>query len=262
MARGDQPGLVGGDDRLGAVAEVQLGQDVGDVGLDRRLAETQVGGQLGVGESARQQTQDVELAGGRRGQIAVQGGGFGIVLCEPLDRPPGDRRGQQRVARTDQFAPPPRPRSPTRIPTTGSCSQCGSPRHRRDSIAVIGVCAGGDRCPRGRRAALVGHAGHGMSGGHRDPGRRPGRPWCCGGRPPAFGGLLIGVAGALPPAGWAARARTAVALRPSKSPWQQRKSYEPVYCRASFERFWRRTSRSVQGLLTLSSNRLLTVDGR
>jgi hypothetical protein len=48
-AGGDRPGFVGEDDGLDAVSEAELGQQVGDVGLDRGLAHHQVGGDLEVG---------------------------------------------------------------------------------------------------------------------------------------------------------------------------------------------------------------------
>lgn len=47
-ARSDEPGLVCVDDGLDAVADVELLEDVRDVGLDRRLAEDERCGDFGV----------------------------------------------------------------------------------------------------------------------------------------------------------------------------------------------------------------------
>src|SRR5690349_3118102 len=44
----DQAGAVGHDDGLDPVAQAQLGQDPGDVGLHGRLRQVQAAGQLGV----------------------------------------------------------------------------------------------------------------------------------------------------------------------------------------------------------------------
>src|SRR5215475_15922895 len=57
-----QPGLVGEDHGLDAVAEVELSQDPFQVGLDRRLLDEQVGGDLGIGQAARDEFQHVALA--------------------------------------------------------------------------------------------------------------------------------------------------------------------------------------------------------
>ena len=53
----DEAALVGEHDRLHPVAQPQLGEDVGDVGLDRALADVQVGGELGVALAGGQQLQ-------------------------------------------------------------------------------------------------------------------------------------------------------------------------------------------------------------
>ena len=60
--RADEPGLVGGDDRLGPVAQAQLAEDAGDVRLDRVLAHDQLAGDLRVRQAARDQPQDLDLA--------------------------------------------------------------------------------------------------------------------------------------------------------------------------------------------------------
>lgn len=51
FADGDQSGLVGDDDRLGAVAESELGEDTGDVGFDGRLGQVKPAGEFGVAQS-------------------------------------------------------------------------------------------------------------------------------------------------------------------------------------------------------------------
>ena len=61
-ARLDQAALVGEDDRLDPVAQVQLGQHVGDVGLDRRLPDEELPGDLGVSQAAGDKRQHLGLA--------------------------------------------------------------------------------------------------------------------------------------------------------------------------------------------------------
>jgi hypothetical protein len=63
-AGSDEPGFVGKDDDLDAVAEVELREDVGDVALDCRLAEVQLSRDLRVRQSARDGARDLELAPG------------------------------------------------------------------------------------------------------------------------------------------------------------------------------------------------------
>jgi hypothetical protein len=62
-ARFDEPCLVGVDDGLGAVAEVELGVDTCDVGLDGRVADDQLGGDLGVGVAAGDELEPRARAG-------------------------------------------------------------------------------------------------------------------------------------------------------------------------------------------------------
>src|SRR3954469_17219037 len=65
-------------DGLDAVAQVELLQDVGDVRLDRRVADVQLRADLGVGKAARDQAQDLafprselfDLLRGRRPRAA------------------------------------------------------------------------------------------------------------------------------------------------------------------------------------------------
>ena len=62
--RGDEPGFVGEDDELGAVAGAELGQDPAHVRLDRREAHMQRLGEFGVGEPPGDQGQYLSLAFG------------------------------------------------------------------------------------------------------------------------------------------------------------------------------------------------------
>ena len=48
----DESAFVGEDDGLGAVVEVEFGEDAGDVGLDRCVAEDELAGDAVVGEAA------------------------------------------------------------------------------------------------------------------------------------------------------------------------------------------------------------------
>src|SRR6266508_6363827 len=87
-ARRSEPGLVGGDDRLDAVAQPELAQDARHVRLDRRLAEKQALGQLGVREAAGQQAQHLELALGERGELRRRLAGRGRQrLREAVQQP-------------------------------------------------------------------------------------------------------------------------------------------------------------------------------
>jgi len=72
VPRDCQAGLVGQDDGLDPVAELELGQEPGDVGLDGGVAEGELGGDLGVAQAAGQQPQHVEFAGGEVGQLAAR----------------------------------------------------------------------------------------------------------------------------------------------------------------------------------------------
>src|SRR4051812_44371007 len=98
MARADEAALVGEDDGLDAAADVELGQQAGDMGLDRGLAEPELLRESGVGEPAGEAADDVALALGQRVEAWPEGeagaGGAELGLDEPL----GDRRRQQRVA--------------------------------------------------------------------------------------------------------------------------------------------------------------------
>src|SRR5215211_8234880 len=63
----NEAGLVGEDDGLDAVAEAEFLQEARDMCLDGRVADDELLGDLGVGEAAREEPQDLELAGGQLG---------------------------------------------------------------------------------------------------------------------------------------------------------------------------------------------------
>jgi hypothetical protein len=56
--------LVREDDRLYAIAQVELLEDVGDVRLDGGLADVELLGDLSVGESVGDEPEDLQLARG------------------------------------------------------------------------------------------------------------------------------------------------------------------------------------------------------
>ena len=72
-SRAEQVTLIGQDDGLRPVADIQLLQDPRDVGLDRRVAEEQLAADFGVGQTLRDEPEHVSLA---RGEVSmVLGGG-------------------------------------------------------------------------------------------------------------------------------------------------------------------------------------------
>src|SRR4029077_3816824 len=62
--RTDQAGFVSQDHGLDAVSQLELVQQVGDVGLNGRLADVKARGDLGVGEASRNFLHDFSLAVG------------------------------------------------------------------------------------------------------------------------------------------------------------------------------------------------------
>jgi hypothetical protein len=79
------------------VEHAELAEDVGDVGLDRALAQVEVGGELGVALAGGQQAEHFELAFGQVIEPVVSPGRSrvpGVVL----DHSACDRRGEQRLA--------------------------------------------------------------------------------------------------------------------------------------------------------------------
>ena len=74
----DQAGLVGGDDQLGAVACLQLGEQVADVGAGGGVGYVQAAGDFGVGKPAADEGQHLAFAAGdgvgmRAGVLAGSG---------------------------------------------------------------------------------------------------------------------------------------------------------------------------------------------
>src|SRR5947208_9245257 len=59
---GDEAGLVGDHDELDAVSRAQLGEDAGDVRLDRQGAQVESVCDFAVGASSRDETEHFELA--------------------------------------------------------------------------------------------------------------------------------------------------------------------------------------------------------
>src|SRR6266566_26028 len=90
----DQALLQAEDGGLGAVGEVQLGQDAGDVGLDGLLADRQGPSDLAVGAAVGQGGQDLPLA---RGQV-VQWPATDRGLADLADQPGGDPGLQHALA--------------------------------------------------------------------------------------------------------------------------------------------------------------------
>ena len=90
VAGADEPGLVGEDHGLGAVAQPELEEDAADVGLDRRLAHDQRGGDLGVGSPRAIST---STSRSRAVSSSSPAGGSRVAgpAREALDQPAGDR---------------------------------------------------------------------------------------------------------------------------------------------------------------------------
>src|SRR5665647_91327 len=88
LADQDDPAFVGEDHRLHAVAKTQLHQNPCNVRLDRCLGNDQLVGDLRVGESLREQQQDLSLSWGQRVQHR-RWRPSGRAVEVYLDRPPG-----------------------------------------------------------------------------------------------------------------------------------------------------------------------------
>src|SRR5262245_8492163 len=98
-AGADQPGLIGGDHRLRAVAGIELGENAADVGLHRLDADIQLGGDLVVGAPGGDESQHVDLAGGELGDAIVAGAR--ADTDELVDEATRDVGCEQRVPRGD-----------------------------------------------------------------------------------------------------------------------------------------------------------------
>src|SRR5689334_12886546 len=85
-----QAGLVGEHDGLHAVAQAELLEDVGDMRLDRRLADVELLGDLGVGQPAGDEAKNVSFASRELGHLPRRRGA--PEAGELLDHPLGDRR--------------------------------------------------------------------------------------------------------------------------------------------------------------------------
>jgi hypothetical protein len=90
VAGAHEAGFVGEDDGLDAVAEVELLQDAGDVGLGRVRTYDELVGDLGVREAASDEPQHLGFAGGQPFQL-LAGRGRRRGAGEPFDQPAGDR---------------------------------------------------------------------------------------------------------------------------------------------------------------------------
>ena len=96
-----EPGFVGEDDGLDAVAEREFLEDVGDVGLHGRLADEERPGDLAVGESAGDEPEDLEFAVAELGERRGGAGGRWRSADELLDEPTGDRGGEEGISCCD-----------------------------------------------------------------------------------------------------------------------------------------------------------------
>jgi len=70
IPRKDEPRLVGEDHGLDAVAQLELGQAVGDVGLDGGLADEQLSRDLGIAQPTPYEDEDLVLAPGQPVELA------------------------------------------------------------------------------------------------------------------------------------------------------------------------------------------------
>ena len=100
----DQPVLVGVDHGLHPVPEAELAEQVGHVALGCGLGDHERGGDLGVGEAAGDQLQDLALPLGE-GVDARSGavGGLGEPVRDAVEELAGDLRGEHRVTRRDRL---------------------------------------------------------------------------------------------------------------------------------------------------------------
>src|ERR1700691_1769772 len=87
--RADDPGFVSKDDRVDPVTDPELHQDPGYVGLDRRLADDQLGGDLTVRPAGGHELEHLELT---RRELLETGRGIEWSACdgELPNQAPGD----------------------------------------------------------------------------------------------------------------------------------------------------------------------------
>jgi hypothetical protein len=98
FSRHDEAGFVGEHDGLGAVTEVQLGQDAADVGFGSLPGDEQGVADLGIGQAAGDQPEHLRLPVGQRAERGGERRVGAWPAGEVGDQPPGYRRGEQRVA--------------------------------------------------------------------------------------------------------------------------------------------------------------------
>src|SRR5690606_19321079 len=145
--RAHEPGLVGEDHRLGAVADVALGEHVAHVGLDGLLGEEESLGDLLVGQALGDQHEHLFLARGELLDRRRLGAGFGAHLEVGLDEATGEGRGEERLTSIWSWAPS-RAENPSRTmawssttstlitpPPPWARSTLRSPAHRREGHA-------------------------------------------------------------------------------------------------------------------------------
>jgi hypothetical protein len=101
LAGSNESAFVGEHDGLDAVAEVEFGEDPVDVRLHGGLGGDEVPGDLGVGESVRDQAQDFRFAFGERAQFGGKRAESGAAYVL-LDQAAGDRRREERLAGRDE----------------------------------------------------------------------------------------------------------------------------------------------------------------
>src|SRR5918996_124942 len=99
LISGEEARLVGEHDRLDAVAEIELLEDVRDVCFDGRVADVELLADLRVRETARDEAEHVQLAIGQVGQLLRR---LSVRDSrELLDHALRDRRREERLAAGD-----------------------------------------------------------------------------------------------------------------------------------------------------------------
>src|SRR3954452_418225 len=101
----DQAGLVGDDDGLGPVAHGELGEEVGDVGLDGRVADDELAGDLAVRAAAADQLEHLQLARREVLQVGRVARAGSRPVDEALDQPARDRGCQKGLPGCDRADP-------------------------------------------------------------------------------------------------------------------------------------------------------------
>jgi cytochrome P450 len=99
----DKSGFVGEHDCLGAVSQAELGQDALDVALGRLGGDGECVADLRIGHTLGDQLEYFRFPAGQDVQRGGRGGDGQRLAGEVGDQPPGDRRGEQRVARGDDL---------------------------------------------------------------------------------------------------------------------------------------------------------------